>query len=308
LANSEHSHSRFRRFSIIAASSIAVIAIGAFAALSLGSHPIHPNSPAIQAAAQQSESSTHVHGKSIHSYVAQTAAQLAALPEASYNAVIPGLLASSWTPTLTSTSTRDELSADAAIYGGDRTIPVARLDAKNFLGEPTVVVPVRTDGDWTLILTPSRKSLPSASGGSAAAQTVAWIRTSTLTAAATLTAHIVVSVSAQTLTIVDDSGSTSEFAVGVGASNTPTPTDVTGYIQARYLDPAQGETVYPIQLTSLHSAAADEPFGGHDGGLIGVHYEAVHTGDVSHGCIRLPAAAITAVNALPLGSLITIVP
>jgi lipoprotein-anchoring transpeptidase ErfK/SrfK len=61
-------------------------------------------------------------------------------------------------------------------------------------------------------------------------------------------------------------------------------------------------------LTSLHSSAADEPYLGHDGGLIGVHYNATATGNVSHGCVRLNVAAINAVNALPLGTLITFVP
>ncbi|WP_196830624.1 L,D-transpeptidase [Frigoribacterium sp. CG_9.8] len=68
------------------------------------------------------------------------------------------------------------------------------------------------------------------------------------------------------------------------------------------------QTVYPIQLASLHSSAADEPYGGNDGGLIGVHYNPVATGDVSHGCVRLSKEAITAVNRLPLGTLINIVP
>lgn len=94
-------------------------------------------------------------------------------------------------------------------------------------------------------------------------------------------------------------------ATGIGAAATPTPTGVTGYLQARYLDPGQAQS-NPIQLTSLHSAAADEPYGGHDGGLIGVHFNTTATGTASHGCIRLAPAAITAVNALPVGTPITI--
>ena len=31
--------------------------------------------------------------------------------------------------------------------------------------------------------------------------------------------------------------------------------------------------MHPIQLTSLHATAADEPFGGSDGGLIGIHFK-----------------------------------
>ncbi|UFS58879.1 L,D-transpeptidase [Subtercola endophyticus] len=260
-------------------------------------------------------------------YVAPTADAIAALPEAKYNATIAGLMpagqsAAAGSPAAGSPATGTpatgspatvpgaaatfHLSVDAALYGADRVTPVARLAASNFLGDPTVVVPVQTVGDWTLILTPSRQALPSANNGSAPAQTTAWIRTSLLTKDADLVSHIDVSLGGQTLTIVTPGQPDQSFAVGVGAPDTPTPTGVTGYIQARYLDASQGESVYPIQLTSLHSAAADEPFGGSDGGLIGVHFEQENTGQISHGCIRLPADAITAVNALPLGTLITI--
>ena len=98
-----------------------------------------------------------------------------------------------------------------------------------------------------------------------------------------------------------------EFPAGVGAGGTPTPTGVVGYVQARYLDPAQDQTVHPITLTTLHSSAADEPYGGDDGGLIGVHYESAARGAVSHGCVRLDGDAIDAVNALPLGTVVQVV-
>jgi lipoprotein-anchoring transpeptidase ErfK/SrfK len=51
----------------------------------------------------------------------------------------------------------------------------------------------------------------------------------------------------------------------------------------------------------------DEPYGGTDGGLIGLHYQDVASGAVSHGCIRLDADAIAAVDTLPLGTPITVV-
>jgi lipoprotein-anchoring transpeptidase ErfK/SrfK len=200
------------------------------------------------------------------------------------------------------------IAVDTALYGADKSTPVARLTAKNFLDNNTVVVPVQLDGDWALILTPSRQALPSTSNGNAPAQTAAWIRSSALILGPSLVDRVQVSVPSQTLTILDGNGAVvQQFKVGVGTPATPTPTGVTGYLQARYLDPTQGQSVYPIQLTTLHSSAADEPYGGDDGGLIGVHYEAVASGQVSHGCIRLNADAVAVVNALPLGTLISIV-
>lgn len=239
-------------------------------------------------------------------YVAPTAAQVAALPAAKYDAVIPGLMAYAAVTTPEEATTAYTLNFDTAIYGADHSEAVARFDAINFLGEKSVVVPIAFSGSWALVLTPARQALPSATG-SAPAQTVGWVRTERLTEDHPLTQRINVSVKDQTLTIVDATGAkTASFSVGVGTPSTPTPTAVTGYIQARYLDPAQGQRTYPIQLSSLHSATADEPYGGSDGGLIGLHYFSASNGAVSHGCIRLPHEAITAVNRLPVGTLISI--
>lgn len=235
---------------------------------------------------------------------ALSAEQVASLPEARYSAVIPGLIRYDSTDTATMTRTAT-LAKDVALYGAAQKTAVAHLSATNFLGDPTTVVPVRTDGPWTLILTPARQQLPSSVDGDAAAQTAAWVRSDVLTPGAALPSRVVVSVHEQTLSVVtgDD---VATYQVGVGTKTTPTPTGVTGYLQARYLDPKQGQSVHPIELTSLHSAAKDEPFGGSDGGLIGVHFNTTSTGAVSHGCIRLTAEAITAVNRLPLGTPITI--
>ena len=119
--------------------------------------------------------------------------------------------------------------------------------------------------------------------------------------------RIEISVSKQTLSIITDGGATRSFAVGVGTPGTPTPTNVTGYLQARYTDPDQGQTEHRIQLTSLHATAADEPYEGDDGGLIGIHFQQDSSGAISHGCVRMDAAGIAAVDALPRGTLVTVV-
>ena len=241
-------------------------------------------------------------------YTPLTATALAALPEAMYDAVIPGLLPSTITTIPAAATSSYTLTADAPLFGAGQQTAVARLAKLNFMQLPTIVVPVQTSGAWSLVLTPARQQLPSKDGGVAAAQTAGWIPTSFLVKADTLTQYLTVSVSQQKVSIVNADGSVvASFPAGVGAADTPTPTNVVGYLQARYLDPKQNQTVYPIQLASLHSSVADEPYGGNDGGLIGVHYNPVATGDVSHGCVRLAKDAITAVNKLPLGTLITIV-
>lgn len=240
-------------------------------------------------------------------YERPTAGAVAELPEARYDAVVPGLLASRATTLPDGMDTVAVLSADAPLYGADRTEPVARFAAKDFLGEDTVVVPVREDGPWTLVLTPARRSLPSRDPA-APAQTAAWIRGDLLHTIQHITDHVVIHVRQQTVSIVGPSGAVDRtFSGGVGTDDTPTPAGV-GYLQARYLDPAQGQSTYPIELTSLHSAAADEPFGGSDGGLIGIHYQPQHAGAVSHGCVRLDGPSIQVLNQLPLGTPVVITP
>lgn len=228
--------------------------------------------------------------------------RLEALPAAVYDAVIPGLLGYQETSTsgITHAYTASE---DVPVYGSNRRTPIAKLPASDFLGEPTVIVPVRITENWALVLTPARQALPSTRDGVAPAQTAGWVPREMLRKGARLDAAVHISVSDESLTITR--GETSKtFAIGVGTDETPTPTGTTGYIQARYEDPAQAE--YAIQLTTLHSAAVDEPFGGDDGGLIGVHYNATSTGAVSHGCIRLPYDALVAVDALSLGTPVVI--
>jgi lipoprotein-anchoring transpeptidase ErfK/SrfK len=230
------------------------------------------------------------------------------LPVARYDAVIPALDA--W-PFMTAAATSYSLEGDTDLFDAPGGSAVATLQAKNFLGDPTIVVGVDQVGGWVRVLTPARQKLPSderPSNGDAAAQTSGWLLRSQLVRPQAMTTSVVISVSAETLTITLDGAPRKTFPVGVGTADAPTPTGVTGYLQARYFDAAQQQASHPVQLTSLHSTAADEPFGGTDGGLIGLHYEKEAAGAVSHGCVRLGAAAATAVDVLPLGTLVTITP
>lgn len=261
-----------------------------------GSPSRSEHSPPASELPQQSDTAPHF-----------SADTLDALPLARFDSVIGGLLGES---TVTTGQPRRAyfLTGRAALFGADRLTPIGVLPAVDFLGEPTVVVPVAIEDGWARVLTPARQSLPSANGGTAPAQTSAWIDADLLIDGAALERHIVVSVATSTLRVMERDSILASYLVGVGTDTTPTPTGVTGYLQARYLDPAQNQAVHRVQLTSLHSARADEPYGGSDGGLIGLHYSDVAAGAVSHGCIRLDAEAITAVDALPLGTPIAIEP
>lgn len=289
---------RSRRLWFALAAGAVVIVTAAVAAWTLQATPpgtgLPPQEPAHASAAQPGDIPVP----------AVTKDALRRLPEAKYDAVIGGLLP--YTGDAGAITESYRISSDVAVFGADRRTPVARLTATDFVGAATTVVVVKREGRWSLVLTPSRIVLPSASRGNAPAQSAGWVAGSALERAGALHDRIVVSVSEQKLSILHDGSVISQFAVGVGTPGTPTPTGVTGYLQQRYLDPRQDQTVYPIQLTSLHASAQDEPYGGSDGGLIGIHYNPANVGAVSHGCLRLAEDAITAVDGLPLGTPITI--
>lgn len=239
-------------------------------------------------------------------YTKVSAIQAAALPQASYDAVITSLIPR--TTVITGPVQVASVARTTALYDGAGD-PVAHFDALNFRGTPTVVVVIEHVGAWSKVLTPARVSLPSKTGGNAPAQSAAWLRTDQLSAATTVTAHVNVSLKTGTMVITGQNGATQSFPVGFGddQNKTPTPTGVTGYIQARYVDASQGTGTYPIQLTSLHGQTKDEAYTGSIGSLIALHYwSGPRAGGVSHGCVRMASDAVTAVNALPLGTPVTV--
>src|SRR5476651_1046569 len=90
-------------------------------------------------------------------YTRPDAATLARLPDANYDAVIPGLLDAATAVGLPLPVETFTLKAELTpLYGADRSgAPVATLSFLNFLGSRTVVVPVLlNDSEWTEILTP----------------------------------------------------------------------------------------------------------------------------------------------------------
>ena len=241
------------------------------------------------------------------SYSAPTPAEIADLPTASWDAVIPGLLPSTAGPADFS-KTSFTLAADSALYGADLRTAVAVLHKiSSIADQPTVVVASEQDGPWTRILTPTRRSLPS-QDSNAPAQTAAWIRTDRLTANKPLTTRVVISLSHLTLDLVDVASGTvtASFPVAVGAASTASPVG-TGFVEARYADPVNQPEVGVISLTSLHSTAADAPFG--KGGLVAIHRYPRSVGQVSHGCFRVSDATAQAFIAkVPIGSIVTVTP
>ena len=282
-------------------------AVGIVVAVSARTQPSAPSSAHPSARPSMTGPSTPAPGPT---YTPPDAAALAALPDANFDAVIPGLLdaaAAAGLPLRTETFT---LKASLTpLYGADRSgQPVASLPFLNFLGSRTVVVPVVVhDGEWTEVLTPSRRALPStSSAGVAASQTMAWVRTDQLVAGAPVPQHVLVRLAARTLSVVNtaDGTVTATYPIGIGKAATATPVGLS-YLEARYSDPKQvvGHSIY---LTGAHSAVADHPFGP-DQGLVGIHWAAIHDGAVSHACIRLNTAGDVALSKIAVGTPVLVV-
>jgi hypothetical protein len=163
------------------------------------------------------------------------------------------------------------------------------------LGSPTWVPVIQSQPGWDRILLPTR---PNRSTG--------WIY---LGGGGLQTAYtpyqVNINLSSHRLTILDAGHSLGTWTVAVGAPGTPTPTGRTFVLAS--LVPAQPTYTPLILPLGVHSNTLST-FGGGPGtvGLHGWPDSAVFGHSVSHGCVRVPAAALRALSRVPLGSAVMI--
>jgi lipoprotein-anchoring transpeptidase ErfK/SrfK len=107
------------------------------------------------------------------------------------------------------------------------------------------------------------------------------------------------------LTVVDDGRRLGSWTVADGATGTPTPTGRTFLLAS--LAPPQ-PTYSPLILPLGAHSDTLSTFGGGPGtvALHGWPDAAVFGHGVSHGCVRVPPAALRALSQIPLGSPVTI--
>ncbi|TDC68007.1 murein L,D-transpeptidase [Actinomadura sp. GC306] len=169
---------------------------------------------------------------------------------------------------------------------------IATLPAKQLDG-PTWVPVVETSGDWRRVLLPSR---PNRSTG--------WISGKGMRTART-PYTIRVDLGARTLTLLRSMREVGRWKVAIGGPQTPTPTGRTFVLATLTRDKkAPSRIVLPL---GTHSATLDS-FGGGPGtvALHGWPDASVFGRAVSHGCVRVPDAALKALSRVPLGSLVFI--
>ena len=218
-----------------------------------------------------------------------SAAQLARLPMATTYATTP-TAPQDPAPFEAETGTVLHPTATRVIYtrpGGpaEATLPATEL------GSPTWVPVVQSQPGWDRILLPTR---PNRSTG--------WIYLSGGGLRIAYTAYRVeVSLSTYRLTILDAGHSLGTWTVADGAAGTPTPAGRTFLLAS--LAP-QHPTYSPLILPLGAHSNTLSTYGGGPGtvGLHGWPDPAVFGHAASHGCVRVPAAALRALSRIPLGS------
>jgi L,D-transpeptidase catalytic domain len=186
-------------------------------------------------------------------------------------------------------------TATRVVYARPGGPPVAALPVSE-LGGPTWVPVVASQPGWDRVLLPTR---PNRSTG--------WIY---LPGGGLQIAsdgyRIAVDLADDRLTVTDSGRRLGAWPVAVGAAATPTPTGRTFLLAS--MAPVH-PTYSPLILAlGLHSSMLGS-FGGGPGtvGLHGWPDPAVFGHPVSHGCIRVPEAALRVLARIPIGSSVMIV-
>ncbi len=185
------------------------------------------------------------------------------------------------------------------VYAGPGKPPVAVLPATE-LGGPTWVPVVQSGPGWERVLLPSRPN-----------RATGWIYTAATDGSQLDTrrsAYLVrIEVSARKLSVYDGGQPLGMWTAAVGAPGTPTPTGRT-FLLALLAPPHP--TYSPLILPLGFHSNTLETYGGGPG-TVGVHGwpdPSVFGRGVSHGCVRVPAAALHVLSQVPLGSLVLITP
>jgi hypothetical protein len=180
--------------------------------------------------------------------------------------------------------------AGQAVYAGPGGPPVAVLPVTE-LGGPTWVPVVASRPGWDQVLLPAR---PNRSTG--------WVYLGSGQVRVASDAYQVkVNLADYRLTVSDGRVSLGTWTVAVGAQGTPTPAGRTFLLAS--VAPVH-PTISPLILPlGLHSATLATFDGGP--GTVALHgwpSAAVFGHPVSHGCVRVPAAALRILSQVPIGS------
>ncbi len=223
-----------------------------------------------------------------------SAAQLAQLPMATTYAKLPAAPQDP-DPFAPETGTVLHPTVTQAVYLRPGGPPVAVLPTTE-LKSPTWVPVVQSQPEWDRILLPTR---PNRSTG--------WIYLGGGRVQTAYSAYRVeINTAAYRLTVFDAARRLGSWMVAVGARGTPTPAGRTFVLAS--LAPTH-PTYSPLILPLGAHSDTLSTYGGGPGtvGLHGWPDPAVFGHAVSHGCVRVPSAALRVLSRVPLGSSVVIV-
>ncbi len=186
-------------------------------------------------------------------------------------------------------------AAAEVIYARPGGPPIAMLPV-TALSSPTWVPVVQARPGWDRVLLPSRPNrstgwVYAAGGGLRSAYSPYQVR---------------IELAVRLLTVLEYGHRLGSWTVAVGAASTPTPTGRTFLLAS--LAPVQPSYTPLLLPLGTHSATIDA-FGGGPGtvALHGWPDSSVFGEGISHGCVRVPAAALSVLSRIPLGTSIMIV-
>jgi hypothetical protein len=181
------------------------------------------------------------------------------------------------------------------IYARPGGPPLARLPVTE-LSSPTWLPVVQTRPGWDRVLLPDRPNrstgwIYAAGGGLRDAYSPYQVR---------------IELADRVLTVADAGRRLGSWTVAVGTASTPTPKGRTFLLAS--LAPVQPSYSPLILPLGTHSASLDT-FGGGPGtvALHGWPDSGVFGRGISHGCVRVPAAALGVLSRVPLGTPVMIV-
>jgi len=222
-----------------------------------------------------------------------SSAQIARLPPATTYGTVPAAPPDP-DPFAPETGTVLHPETTRVIYLRPGGPPVAALPATQ-LGSPTWVPVVQSQPGWDRVLLPTR---PNRSTG--------WIYLGGVGLQIAYSPYRVqINLATRRLTILDDGHRLGSWTVADGAASTPTPTGRTFLLAS--MAPRQ-PTYSPLILPLGAHSDTLTSYGGGPGtvALHGWPDAAVFGHAVSHGCVRVPPAALRVLSRIPLGSPVTI--
>ena len=158
------------------------------------------------------------------------------------------------------------------------------LPIRNYLGAHLVLLVTAIQGDWIQAYIPERPN-----------EATAWVPLADVSLS-TVPCHIVIAISAHLLTLYCNNAAVFQTPVATGAPNSPTPTGsfFVAYI-VKLTDPGDVYGPYALGLSAFSNTYFSFDGGPGQIGIHGTNQPWVIGSYASHGCVRLPNAAITTV-------------